>query len=244
MKISPHVEKLVFQKWEKDFGPAVYAKRKYILRRTNEVAFHEAGHVVARMFTGHEASHVLTVSIIPNAHTLGRETSERNISEGNFGNFPEPMRQGLGRNLLIGLLAGRAAARRVAKADDREDILDWLSDEWGTEGADLFRADHISTLMVRKCMPQHRILYLAEKWAVEMFEIPQVWATTEKLADALLQAGELAPSRIEALCSEIFRMSFKLPVWRNRLLGGTRSRKWLKEEEKKAWQLYESGGLG
>ena len=222
MKISTHVANLVLQGWEREFGPAVDAKRKLLLRRTKEIAFHEAGHVAARMFTGQDASHVLSVSIIPDADTLGRETSERNISEIIFGAYPELVRELIGRKLLIRLLAGRAAAYRIAHADDREEIVDYYNEECEIEGTDLFRANHISSLMVRKYMPQHRILHLAAKWAVEMFEIPQVWKTTKKVANALLQNGEIEPSQIFELCSEILNMSFRLPVWRNRLSGGAR----------------------
>jgi len=174
------------------------------------------------MFTGQDASHVLSVSIIPDADTLGRETSERNISEIIFGAYPELVRELIGRKLLIRLLAGRAAAYRIAHADDREEIVDYYNEECEIEGTDLFRANHISSLMVRKYMPQHRILHLAAKWAVEMFEIPQVWKTTKKVANALLQNGEIEPSQIFELCSEILNMSFRLPVWRNRLSGGAR----------------------
>ena len=245
MKISPHVDKLVFQKWEKVLDPEVYANREDILRYIYQIAFHEAGHAVAKMFTGHEAAHILSVSIIPNAHNHGRLSSERNFSEANFGRDPEQRREeGTGRNLLFIFLAGRVAAFRAVKGIHRELILDWLGDEWYVDGSDLFRVNRISTLMIRKYMPQHRILQLAEKWTFEMFEIPQVWKTTNKVANALLQKGKLGYSQIDELCCEISNMAFSLPVWKNRLIGGARSRKWLKEEEKKAWKLYESGDLG
>lgn len=244
MKITQQVDKLVFQKWKKFLDPEVYAKRKDILLRIYNIAFHEAGHAVARKFTGHEPSHILSVSIIPDAYSGGRLNSERNYLEGLFGNDPEPMREeGNGRKLLFTLLAGRVAAFRAAKPEDREWIMDWGSSEWYVEGSDLFRADRIASLMARKYMPRHRVLEFAEKWTLEMFEIPQVWKTTNIMANALLQKGKLGYSQIYELCSEISGMAYNLPVWRNRLQGCARSRKWLKEEAEKVLQR-ESGGLG
>ena len=245
MKITQQVDKLVFQKWKKFLDPEVYAKRKDILLRIYNIAFHEAGHVVARFFTGHEPTHILSVSIIPDAYSGGRLNYERNYLEGFFGNDPEPMRkEGTGRQLLFTLLAGRVAAFRATNGTHREWILDWCHEEWDIEGSDLFRADRVSSLMARKYISQHRILQLAEKWTFEMFEIPKVWKTTKNVANALIQKGELEYSQIDELCLGISGMAYNLPVWRNRLQGCERSRKWLKEVEKKTRQLYESGGLG
>src|SRR6266498_4233045 len=69
----------------------------WVRQKMKEIAFHEAGHVAARAFTGHEWSHIVLVSIIPNATTLGRETSVRNLTEMWLPVMPPP----------IALLAGR-----------------------------------------------------------------------------------------------------------------------------------------
>ena len=234
MTISSDVENLFFQKIGIDVEPTVFANRARIRQRICETAFHEAGHVVARMFTGHNLSHVLSVSIIPDDTTYGRETMERNSDEILFPILPKQAREGLGYTILIWSLAGRAAAFRVAKVGEVEDILDWCSEEWWIEGADLYSADYFSRQMARKYMPRERILRLAEKWTVEMLEIPQVWETTNEVAAALLQQGELESSELFDLCSEIENMSFRLPVWKNRLSGGARARKWWKEQKKTA----------
>jgi len=217
MKLSPAVEKRIIRETQKIFGKSKHYRSEYFRRRIYETAFHEAGHVVARMFTGHDVSHLISVSIIPDGETLGRESSCRNITENVIEGYPDELKQCAGRILLIGMLAGRAAQLRVAKDEDREGILDCDSEEWDSPGADLFRVSRISSIMARPHMPKNRILQLAEKWTTEMIAIPQVWAATERIAAALLERGTITPARVEKECAEIQHLSFRLPKWMKRL---------------------------
>lgn len=220
MKISNAVEGRVVKAWMRETRQDCLSKAmiEIIRRRTHETAFHEAGHVVARLFTGHEAGHIQIVSIIPEAESLGYVRANRTISERCLDQYPEFLRQTSGRCLLIGMLAGRVAEDRVRTDAEREAIVDFNGDEWEMEGSDLFRCARISSIMAHKHMSQNRILRLAEKWTKEMFDIPQVWSACDRLAEALLNSGTVRPAKIEKLCGDVCDMAMSIPVWKRRLL--------------------------
>lgn len=219
MKISNAVESRVVKAWMREMRQDCPddAMIEFIRRRTYEVAYHEAGHVVARLFTGHEAGHIQIVSIIPGAENLGHVRVNMSISERCLDQYPEFLRQTSGRCLLIDMLAGRVADDRVRPDTEREEIVDFYGEELEMEGSDLFRAARVSSIMARKYMSQDRILRLAEKWTKEMFEIPQVWNACERLAEALLNSGTVRPAKIEKLCGDVCDMAMRLPVWKRRL---------------------------
>jgi hypothetical protein len=180
------------------------------------VAFHEAAHVVARAFVGHEWGHISHLSIIPNEATSGHIVAERPLGESLLAAYPPQFAKPLGRVILISLLAGRAAERRLS--DDCVEILDIDSMDLDTEGSDLFRAKKVAQNMAHKNMPCDRILDLASKWTTEMLELPLVWSATEKLAGLLLEHGTLDDRRIwDEVCSPIMRLGYKLPAWKRRL---------------------------
>jgi hypothetical protein len=190
-----------------------------IIRRT---AYHEAAHTAARMFTGHEAAHVVMVSILPDAatDTLGRERMERAISEPYLASYPDQIKQACGRCLLLGMLAGRAAEARLDDSRDRfADEVTWRECEsWEDEGTDFFRAARIAEIMARPGVPAHRVLRLAASWTVEMLDVPEVWETVEQLASVLIVRGEIAdPDELFGACEAIRNMAFRLPKWRRRL---------------------------
>lgn len=215
------VEAAHFAEWSRLAGgakPSLTFLRKEIRR----VAYHEAAHVAARMFTGHEASHVLLVSILPDAatDTLGRERSERNVSEVLLPHYPDDMKQANGRCLLLSLLAGRAAEDRLDDSPSPladEMALRWC-ETWEQEGTDFFRAEKIAGIMARPGFPAHRVLHLAAKWTEEMLAVPEVWATVERLAALLIERGEIADrEEIESVCEGIVFMVGRLPRWKRRL---------------------------
>jgi hypothetical protein len=192
----------------------------YIRSRVRTVAYHEAAHVAARMFTGQEAAHIVFVSIIPESDTDGRERSRMNIAEIALAHYPPPMMRAAGRCLLLALLAGRGADVRIAAPEYREDILDddalWMEGE--QEGTDLFRALRIADIMARPGIPAYRVLSLAAKWTEEMLALPDVWRCVETLADMLLERGVIEDiDEIMAVCKPILGAGLILPKWRRRL---------------------------
>ncbi len=218
MKISPSLEKRWKELFEQTFGPDVYPQkqlREIIRPQIRSIAYHEAGHAVARMFTGHESGHVRYVSIFPAKGSAGREVYERAAT--GLANYPDWMKQNNGRCLLLNILGGRGAEHRLAPDWEKEEVIDPDSEEWEIVGSDLFHAAYISKIMARKGMSQNRILQLAEKWTIEMMALPKVWECTEQLAAALLEKGTVRRSGIFKICEGILDMALSQPLWKRRL---------------------------
>ena len=201
-------------------------------------AYHEAAHVAARMFTGLEANHFLSVTIIPDSECNGIAKSDRNEAIWMFQTYPPPKKRTVGYCLLLMLLAGRGA-------DDRPDswdppgATDWLAHtggsriidpddpDWETKGSDLFHA-----LRVARIMREPRtdkigdILHQAEKWTIEMLAIPEVWKTVERLAGMLLERGTITDrEEIADACGDITYLGLTLPKWKRRLIPTIAERK-------------------
>jgi hypothetical protein len=187
------------------------------LRRST--AYHEAGHVVARMFTGLEASHILKVTIKPEGDKLGYERSERCLAETTLHVWPRPYRTQVGRALLLCTLAGRGAEFRAGDAYG-EEILDgdaiWMAED--DISHDLTRATRISQSMASPHVGAWRHLKLAEKWVLEMLDISEVWQTAETLAEMLLKRETLDdPEEILSTCEPIMSQALTIPKWKRRL---------------------------
>jgi hypothetical protein len=185
------------------------------------LAYHEAGHVVGRMFTGHEAGHVVLVSIIPDGQTLGRERSERNLGAVALSSYPAPLKRSTGRCILLGLLAGEAAQGRIKGSRPgwlEEETFFRESETWEEEGTDFFRAERIAEIMAGPKNPPHVVLRWAARWAEEMVALPEVWATVETLAELLIERGEISdPEEIFDLCRGVLDMAHRSPKWKRRL---------------------------
>lgn len=193
-----------------------------------ETAYHEAGHYVARCFTGLETSHVMLVSIIPDKINNGRVRCERPITELSLESYPPSLQRCNGMMLLLDMLAGAGAALRI---DDEEEGLESIFDYWGEEyfeyreqeGTDHFRAFRIATIMKKPYMSADRILNLADKWTMEMLAIPFVWNAVETVASKLLEQGEINREELEDMDSSWSKEGLKvpfylaLPQWRRRL---------------------------
>lgn len=180
-------------------------------------AFHEAGHVAARMFTALEASHVVSVSIIPSDNYMGLMGMDDCFTEVTLGDSPKEMMQRQGNQFLMCFLSGRAS-EELAFDYKREDVLEINSDEWEIEGSDLYRAMRVAHTMAGK--RAWKILERAEAWTTEMLEIPLVWKTVEKLASILIKKGSIEGNdRIMDLCDKIYMMGFLMPEWKKRLMG-------------------------
>jgi hypothetical protein len=213
------VERRILKAW-KAAGLAVKANTSTIRGMSRRTAYHEAGHVAARMFTGLDSGHIIHVSIIPEGEMDGHERSERNTAEFALDAYPPPLMRTVGRCLLLGMLAGRGAEARVAVPEDREDILDEgaLFEQGEEEGTDLFRALRIADIMAGPRMPARRILEQAAKWTDEMLALPDVWRCVETLAGMLLERGTIEDAdEIMAVCDGILYASLKLPKWKRRL---------------------------
>lgn len=206
--------------------PKSWSRIRKIIRET---AYHEAGHYVARCFTGLETSHVMLVSIIPDKINNGRVRCERPITELSLESYPPSLQRCNGMMLLLELLAGAGAALRI---DDEERGVESIFDYWEEEyfeyreqeGTDKFRAFRIATIVKKPYMSADRILNLADKWTMEMLAIPDVWSAVETLANKLLEQGEIKGEELEDMVYTLERGGFKipyyltLPKWRRRLL--------------------------
>lgn len=198
-------------------APDLSRLREYI----KGIAYHEAGHVVGRMFSGQDAAHITLVGIIPDQDNMGRVRVERNFTEMFLDSRPEPLKKRDGRCLLLGLLAGEAAQGRIEGSDPgwlEEEIFFRESDTWENEGTDYFRAERIAEVMAGPKNPAHVVLRWAARWTEEMIALPEVWAAIETLAGLLIERGEISdPEEIFRLCDGIFGAAYKSPKWRRRL---------------------------
>jgi hypothetical protein len=195
----------------------------WLRQNIKSIAYHEAGHVAARMFTGHEAAHFVLVSIIPEGDSLGRERSERNIAEIALARYPEPIKEKTGRCLLLSLLAGEAAQSRIngGELGDLEHEMRWRDSEtWEQEGTDFFRAARIAEIIGRPGVPAQRVFCLAARWADEMFSAPEVWAAVERLAALLIERGEITDrEEVFEIFGNVADLASRLPRWRRRLFA-------------------------
>ena len=183
-------------------------------------AYHEAGHVVARMFTGQELTHTVSVSIIPNDTSTARETTEQCQTEAMIETCSKEMMESTGRQLLICLLAGRGALACLLGEDSREYILHSDPEEWQIEGSDLFRADRVARIMAGNTGSPWRILEQAEEWTTDMIDMPVVWKAIERLAGRLARKGTVKREEVMKICDKVMLMGATLPKWKERLFKG------------------------
>ena len=234
MNKPTEIEKAFASAWCTDpvdhqvFDPNDSRHWQSIRKFMRETAYHEAGHYVARCFTGLETSHVMLVSIIPDKINNGRVRCERPITELSLESYPPSLQRSNGMMLLLELLAGAGAAFRI---DNEEEGLESIFDYWGDEyfeyceqeGTDQFRAVRIATIMKKPHVSVSRILNLADKWTMEMLSIPGVWNAVEIIANRLLESGEIEGEELVDIVTAMEGGGFKipyyltLPKWRRRL---------------------------
>ena len=220
------------------FGQSMPADPAAFRQELRLTAYHEAGHVAARMFTGQEANHLVSVSIIPDAGSDGHAKAERNEAIIMLETYPPPKIRTAGRCLLLTLLAGRGAEARLDPRKTKavldlqsrllqSKILVPLSREWDTPDTDLYHAWRVATIM-RESRKEYiwRVLERAEIWTIEMLAMPPVWASVEKLANMLLERGTIAdPDEIDEACDEIRYLGITQPKWYRRLVPTLAERK-------------------
>jgi hypothetical protein len=221
------IERIFARLYEPDVSPSSPRYWPMVRDAMRDTAFHEAGHVVARVFTQLEVNHILHVSIIPDEHTLGHARVERPITERILSMLPGYLTRCDGRRLLIELFAGDGATMRVnGNSESYWSILEEMQerDEDEIEESDCFRILRIARIMSHPHMPEHRILRLAESWTKEMLDIPEVWTAIERFAKALIGRGTIDDrGEIHALTKGVPNV-FNLPKWRRRLFPSKKER--------------------
>jgi len=220
------------------FGQSMPADPAAFRQELRLTAYHEAGHVAARMFTGQEANHLVSVSIIPDAGSDGHAKAERNEAIIMLETYPPPKIRTAGRCLLLTLLAGRGAEARLDPRKTKavldlqsrllqSQILVPLSREWDTEDTDLFHAWRVAGIM-REARKENiwRVLEQAERWTIKMLVFPPVWASVERLAGMLLEHGTIADrDEIAEACDDILYLGLTIPKWHHRLVPSKAARK-------------------
>lgn len=197
--------------------------RLEIRKSMKKVAYHEAGHFAARLFTQLEFSHVLKISIIGNADIAGYVRSERNFTELSLDSNPPPLIQSNGRLLLLMHLAGYGVETILDESDEWDNIVSYYNcnheDDYDNEGSDFSRALKIAGIMTKPFMPINRIINLADKWTLEMLKIPAVWNKVEIVAAKLIKQGEIKEDELDDLLfDKNFPTCYHLPKWKQRLL--------------------------
>jgi hypothetical protein len=198
---------------------------KAVRESVKKVAYHEAGHFAARLFTRLELSHVVKISIIGNAKVAGYISSERNFTELDLKSYPPPLQRSHGKMLLLKNLAGYAAEKLLDKSENFENIFDYYEcvygDEWDADkGSDFYKAFQVAEIMAKPYMPVQRILKLADKWTLEMLRMPAVWNFVETVAGKLIEQGEIMTGGIDDImdeCCADFSSVYHLTKWRRRL---------------------------
>jgi len=166
-------------------------------RRLREIAYHEAGHIAARAFTGLDYSHILWVSVIPDEDEgCGWGVLSRGYNA--EWDFADSTPLGLGYQVLLRLLAGSVAGiRGTVDPEYREELQDdWNYWEWESDEEDFPRAEEISHMLARRHHPAHHIIRQAKQWTEEMLDRPDVWQCVKTLAGMLLREGTLSAREI------------------------------------------------
>ena len=165
--------------------------------RMKRIAFHEAGHFVAKLFTELELHHVVKISIIRDAKGYGYVMSERPFARATLDLRPPPMQRSSGRMLLIHTLAGYGAESIWDQSNEWNSIyefwnsLHYFDDVYLEDDSDYNEAFQIAEIVKKPFMPVSRILTLADKWTLEMLQIPAVWNAVETVATKLIEKGEI-----------------------------------------------------
>lgn len=191
------------------------------------VAFHEAAHVVGRLFSAIDAGHTESVSIIPVRCSLGRENYRTSYAAVDLEKRRPAMQLAVGRGLLLQILAGRGAEYLICKKGKPEPVYNSRSVDLIYQGTDLSEAQELADSMKVPGMSRHRILKESAEWTLKMLKIPVVWSTVKKLAQLLLERGEINDEDlIFSTCKEVYCLVLKrnAPQWKRHLFLRKRDR--------------------
>jgi hypothetical protein len=228
-----HVEIEIAEKWLESIGVdndwLLEPKNRDFLRmRIKKIAYHEAGHFAAKMFTGLELSHTQLLSIIPNEDSNGQMKCERSYTEALLEQMPFEMQITNGLRLLMTQYAGYATAMILDKSEYKN-LLQYLRAEEEGEMlyddinsiSDLNRARRICRILAIHYMPEARIHRLARGWTLEMLRIPEIWHAVETVAEVLISKGKITNDKNELSDLIDFlnvKSIFMIPKWKRRIL--------------------------
>jgi hypothetical protein len=158
-----------------------------------EVAYHEAGHFAARLFTDLDLCHLVDISIIPKDGTLGRLNSKKAYDECSLRLYPLHFQRMVGRILLLEYLAGHGAEMILYESEGWETIADYCNFHYccDDERSDVHTAYRTALFIDVLYMPFRRTLRLADRWTLEMLRIPALWSVVEFMAGKLIEKGEI-----------------------------------------------------
>jgi hypothetical protein len=175
------------------FDPNNSQDRPLLRQLMQRVAFHEAGHFAARLFTDIDLSQLVDISIIPENGTLGRLNSVKLYHEPLLQISPLKLKRMLGRILLLEELSGYGAEVILYQSEGWETIADYctFNDDYDDERSDFSKAFRIALLIEERYMPVRRILILADRWTLDMLRIPALWSAVETMASTLIKRGKI-----------------------------------------------------
>jgi len=213
-------------KYDVNFDDVDSLNIKFFRELIKETAYHEAGHFIARVFTGLELSHVKLISIIPDKENLGRMRGERAFAETCLNQMPPSVQRVQGIQLLLEIYAGYGSV--MLNKSEYKSLVEYLWEEEeeamddDNEGFDINRAQEICEIMSRPYMPKERIHRLAQMWTMEMLRIPEVWNAVETVAEILISKGEITRENDE-ISNLIMTLNvtniYRLAKWRRRIFG-------------------------
>ena len=193
-------------------------------KHMRSIAYHEAGHFVARLFIDIDVADVKAISIIPEDGSAGRMLSENPFILSYFVILSPAIQYHHGMSKLLEKLAGYGTATILDQSKEWESIFEYcecndLDDEFGNDISEVLG---IAKIMSKAYMPVNRILKRADKWTLKMLRIPAVWNAIETVAGKLLEQGEITDldgtdgkidAMIDKYCSNVPKV-LDLPKWR------------------------------
>lgn len=233
------VEKIVIESWSNRSDTPRDVNRddsnlvniKFFRDFMKETAHHEAGHLVAKMFTGLEFSHVKSVSIIPDDKYNGRVLIERPYTELLLKQMPVEIQRSQGYGLLLELFAGYGSVmtmeNKTSEYKTLSEYLYWdlyVDEDDYADGSDLCRAERIAGILSRPHFSKDRILGMTANWTLEMLHIPAIWNAVETIAEMLISKGEITTDGNEEVFFNIRKelnvpRVTKIPKWSRRIYG-------------------------
>lgn len=215
-------------KYDVNCAEPSFADLKFFRNLMIETAYHEAGHLVARMFTGQEFSHIQLVSIIPDEISNGQVRCERSFTERYLEQVPIQVQRSQGYNLLLELFAGYGSTMIMENLECEtlweyfnEEL--YIDDEYYEEGTDLCRAERIANILSRPHFSKNRILDMTANWTLEMLHMPAIWNAVKTIAAILISEGEITNENVEVF-SDLRRTLnvpslMRIPRWSRRIYG-------------------------
>jgi hypothetical protein len=189
-------------------------RRESIRFLMRELAYHQAGHVVMRLFTGFLLGKFPPTSIMLNKISSDILYSGGPAWESWLRLVPPALKRVNTQMVLFYLLAGCGAqnvARKIRKAKQRPLLDEDMPLEY--RSADVRQATLLAESMATPDLPASHFLAQAKKWTSKMFKRPDVQRAVSKVAGQLLKRGTLAPRELERACREILWLGTRLPEW-------------------------------